>query len=242
MALENGEWIMRVLEWNNPLRVRTWKELISYVNEVGFLPLFAGDVPGFSVEEHVSDQFWWTGDPEQDPWEWRELIARSGEVVYGKFLDQKSVFISRDWFPVFANYRRDGYDFDARWDDELASMRQKKIMDRFADQEEWIGLELKRKAGFGKNGERNFSGIVTELQMETYLVIKDFRRKVNKHGGEYGMPVCVYSKPEDVWGSEIFRSAYKEDPHISGERIGKHLKVLWPSMDDGQLKKILGVY
>ncbi len=239
MALENGEWIMRGLEWNNPLRVRTWKELISYVNEVGFLPLFAGDVPGFSVEEHVSDQFWWTGDPEQDPWEWRELIARSGEVVYGKFLDQKSVFISRDWFPVFANYRRDGYDFDARWDDELASMRQKKIMDRFADQEEWIGLELKRKAGFGKNGERNFSGIVTELQMETYLVIKDFRRKVNRRGGEYGMPVCVYSRPEDIWGYDFISSAYSEDPEVSGQRIRDHLQRLWPQMSEKQLERIV---
>ena len=27
------------------------------------------------------------------------------------------------------NFRRDGYDFDALWDDEKASFRQKKIMD-----------------------------------------------------------------------------------------------------------------
>ena len=33
------------------------------------------------------------------------------------------------------NYRRDGYDFDALWDDEKASRRQKKIMDLFATRE-----------------------------------------------------------------------------------------------------------
>ncbi|MDO4620091.1 MAG: hypothetical protein Q4B09_05645 [Lachnospiraceae bacterium] len=239
MAFENGEWIMKGLDWDDPTRIRSWKELISYVNEVGFLPLFANDVPGFSAEEHISPLFWWTGDPEQDPWEWREIIARSGEIVYGKFIGQKAVFISKEWFPVFANYRRDGYDFDARWDDELAELRQKKIMDRFDEKNEWIGADLKKEAGFGKNGEKNFSGVLSELQMQTYLVIKEFRRKVNKRGAEYGMPVCVYARPEELWGREMVTSAYKEDPKQSAERIREHLRTLWPEMTEKQLKKIL---
>ncbi len=239
MALENGEWIMRGLEWDDPLRIRTWRELISYVDEVGFLPLFANDVPGFSAEEHVSPLFWWCGDPEQDPWEWRVLIARSGEVAYGKFFEQKAGFISREWFPVFANYRRDGYDFDARWDDELAGIRHKKIMDQFEKQKEWIALDLKREAGFGKNGEKNFPGIITALQMQSYLVVRDFRCKVSKKGNEYGMPVCVYMKPEDIWGREMVTSAYGEAPEISGQRIREHLKKLWPQVTEKQLDKIL---
>ncbi len=230
---------MRGLDWNDPLRIRTWKELIAYINEVGFLPLFANDIQGFSAEEHVSDRFWWSGDPEQDPWEWRELIAASGEAVYGKFMDQKSVFISREWFPVFANYRRDGYDFDARWDDELASIRQRKIMSCFEERDEWIGMNLKRSAGFGKDGEKNFSGVITELQMQTYLVIKGFRRKVNKHGGEYGMPVCIYSRPEDIWGETFISSAYGEEPDVSGRRIREHLQALWPQMTQKQLARVV---
>ena len=82
MANENGEWIMRGMAWDDPRRLRTWREVIDRVNEVGFLPLFKNEVSGFSVEEQVSDLFWWTGDPEQDPWEWRALIARTGEVAY----------------------------------------------------------------------------------------------------------------------------------------------------------------
>ncbi len=112
-------------------------------------------------------------------------------------------------------------------------------MDRFEEQDEWIGVELKRKAGFGKDGEKNFSGMLTELQMQSYLVIKDFRRKVNKRGGEYGMPVCVYSKPEDIWGYDMVTAAYKEDPKVSKERLEAHLRTFWPEMTDKQLKKIL---
>ena len=74
MANEGGEWIMKGLDWHDPYRIRSWRELINWINEVGFLPLFANEVPGFSAEEHVSPLFWWTGDPEQDPWVWREII------------------------------------------------------------------------------------------------------------------------------------------------------------------------
>ncbi len=240
MAFEDGDWIMHGLDWDDPLRVRTWQELIAYIDEVGFLPLFANEVPGFSVEEHVSPDYWWTGIEEEDPWEWRVLMARSGQVAYGKFFEQKSGFVSLKWFPVFANYRRDGYDFDARWEDELANYRQKKIMDQFEVQEEWIGMTLRKAAGFGKGGEKNFSGMISALQMETYLVIKDFRRKVNKRGGEYGMPVSVYRKPEDLWGRDMVTAAYKEDPAISGQRIREQLAKCWPEMTEKQAEKILG--
>ena len=40
-------------------------------------------------------------------------------------------FINMEWLPAFVNFRRDGYDFDARWDDKLANMRHKTIMDCF---------------------------------------------------------------------------------------------------------------
>ncbi len=239
MANENGEWIMYGMDWNDPMRIRSWRDLISWINEIGFLPLFKNEIEGFSVEEHTSNLFWWTGDPEQDPWEWRELIARSHEVAYGKFFGKKSAFISLEWFPVFANYRRDGYDFDARWDDELANIRSKKIMDCFEEKDEYIGLELKRQAGFGKGGEKNFNGILTDLQMQTYLVIKDFRRKVNKRGGEYGMPVCVYSKPEDLWGYDMVSANYKEEPSESRHKIYEHLSHNYPFASGEQLNRLL---
>jgi hypothetical protein len=44
MSVENGEWIMRGLEWDNPYRIRTWQELVNWINEIGFLPLFGNEV------------------------------------------------------------------------------------------------------------------------------------------------------------------------------------------------------
>lgn len=239
MANENGEWIMHGMDWDDPRRLRTWREVIGRINEIGFLPLFKNEIPGFSVEEQVSDLFWWTGDPAQDPWEWRALIARTGEVAYGKFFGKKAGFISKEWFPHFANYRREGYDFDTLWDEEKASMRSKKIMDQFEANEMLPSNELKRLAGFGKGGEKNFDGTVTDLQMQTYLVIRDFRRRRNKMGLEYGMPVSVFSTPEALWGYEHISSAYHIAPEDSLNLIASQLMRYVPEVQACALRGFL---
>ncbi|MBR1702835.1 MAG: hypothetical protein IJ716_12850 [Lachnospiraceae bacterium] len=250
MAVENGEWIMRGMEWNDPYRIRTWQELVNWIKEVGFLPLFANEVEGFSVEEHVSDRFWWTGDREEDPWEWREIIAADRQVAYGKFFDNKAGFISPEWLPYFANFRRNGYDFDARWEDGLASRREKVIMDMLTDKDEdgdviWkedqiLTTDLKKMTGFGKGGLKNFPGIITGLMMQTYLVTVDFHKRVNKRGEEYGMPVSVLLPPEAVWGYERVTSAYSEEPKLSRQRILDRVKELYPQAEEGAVIRLIG--
>jgi len=235
VSVENGEWVMYGLDWDDPDRIKSPDELLDYINTVGFLPLFGNEVDGFSVEEHTAPGAWWTDDEDTDPWAWRILLARSGKVAYGKFFHKKAGFISLDWLPYFINYRRDGYDFDARWDDELATLRQKKLMDLFTEEDALFGYQMKRKAGFGKNGEKNFAGVVTDLQMMTYLCIKDMRCRVNKRGEEYGWPVSEYCTPEFLFGPDLVTSAYKEDPQESLQRILTHAKELYPDADEQDL-------
>lgn len=178
MANEGGEWIMKGLDWDNPYRIRSWRELINWINEVGFLPLFA-------------------------------------------------------------NARRDGYDFDAAWDDELVQRRYKAIMDICEDGGMHPGFELKPAAGFGKDGYKNFDGCMTHLQMQTYLIIRKFERRRNKYGKSYGMAVSYYQKPEELWGYDHVTSAYKEDPKVSAERIFTRAKEQFPDAADAALRRVL---
>lgn len=250
MANENGTWIMRGLAWNDPYRIRTWQELVNWINEVGFLPLFANEITGFSVEEHVSSDFWWTGDREQDPWEWREIIAASHKVAYGKFFDKKAGFISKEWLPYFANYRRNGYDFDSAWEDEKVTRREKLIMDILTDtdaegnvvwkDEQILSTDLKKLAGFGKGGEKNFPGITTDLMMKTYLVTADFRRRKNKKGTEYGMSVSVLLPPEAIWGYDTLTAAYAEEPHQSWSRICGRVSELFSKASRNAIIRLVG--
>ena len=251
MIFDNGLFIMNGSKRGDKLRVRTAEELVELINEVGFLPLFSNEVTGFSVEEHVPAGSWWTGDINTDPWEWRETISRGKQVAYGKFFGKKAGYISQEWLPYFANYRRDGYDFDARYQDGLANRRQKLIMDFYMGEDadgdilwkkdEILSTELKKLAGFGKGGEKNYPGIVTDLQMMLYLVITDFRMRVNKRGEQYGMSVSVMFPPETVWGYKAVTSAYGETPTESYERIASHLRELFPDADDDGVTALIGV-
>ena len=259
MESKDGTWIMYGVSEDDPECLHTVDELIGYIEEVGFLPLFRNEIPGFSVEERTTEKYWWSEDPQRDPWVWREIIARRGDIAYGKFFHNKAGFISKKWFPYFANYRRSGYDFDARWDDELASFRQKKIMDLFMDDRideesdaefaaekpeslydtELFSFDIKKLAGFGKDGEKGFEGTMTQLQMQTYLCACDFRKRVNKKGAEYGWNVAVYSMPEKLWGYDHVTSAYGESPEESWERIAKHMDDIYPIATEKQIKKVL---
>ena len=231
---------------DDPQRLKTVDDLLALVRKIGFLPLFESGIKGFSVEERTTAASWWTGDRDTDPWEWRIILSAHSEIAYGKFFDKKAGFIHKDFFPVFANYRRNGYDFEALFDDELASYRAKKIMDAFELNDEAVGKEimsneLKDIAGFGKGGEKNFSGILTELQKQTYLIMSDFRQRKNKKGESYGWHIAVMETPETKWGYDFTTSEYHEKPCDSWEKIAKQVQKCFPDADEKQIKKLLAI-
>ena len=246
METINGEWYMKGCSRADPLCLHTPDELAALVRSVGFLPLFSNEIPGFSAEERTPADSWWTGDPASDPWEWRKLLAAEEDIAYGKFFDRKVGFVAKSWFPAFANHRRDGYDFDALFDDGLASYRAKKLMDALEPDEQARGIalmthELKERAGFGKGGEKNFPGVLTELQMRTYLIMLDFRQRQNRRGEGYGWHIAVMATPETKWGYDFISAGYEEAPSVSGDRISRHISALFPDAEDAALRKILGL-
>ena len=174
----------------------------------------------------------------------RQILARDDRIAYGKFFDKKAGFISKRWFPVFANYRRNGYDFDALNDDGLVPYRHKKVMDALEYDEtlrslEILSCELKDKAGFGKNGEKNFEGVLTALQMQTYLLMSDFRQKRNKRGEGYGWYLAALETPETKWGYDFIGSRYSEKPEESWKAIGDRMRECFPDARETDIQKML---
>ena len=224
------------------------EDIINAVNRLGFLPYFKNKISGFSIEEHIAPQYWFADT--EGVWEWKGSIITEGNFAYGKFFNKKAGFISLKMLPYFANARRNGYDFDSRYEDGLASRREKKIMDYYLGTDEFgdtvyknddiLSTELKKLAGFGKEGEKNYPGIMTDLQMQTYLVISAFRRRKNKKGDEYGMSVSIPLTPEAIWGRETVTAAYSEDPETSRQRLCDRVKELYPKAEDNAIDKLIG--
>jgi len=246
METINGEWYMSGCSPTAPNCLHDTVDLIALIHRIGFIPLFENSIPGFSVEENTPADFWWTGDSERDPWEWRMILARDPEIAYGKMFHRRAGFISKEWFPAFANYRRNGYDFDALYEDGMASYRAKAIMDVFALDEKMTGREImsydiKAEAGFGKGGHKNFEGVLTDLQIQTYLIMSDFRQKKNKLGQEYGWHIAAFETPETKWGYENTTALYKEDPSESWGRILGQMRIHFPDADEKEIRKVLGL-
>lgn len=218
--------------------LRSAENIIELTTEAGFLPLFAGDIPGFSVEDCCPPELWFP-DEADGPWEWKGPIARSGTCVYGKFFGGRAGFVSREWLPDFANLRRDGYDFDARYDDGLASRKDKDVYDTVAEHGAILSRELKRLRNYRKGGNAGFDTVITRLQMQTYITIGDFVYMKDKFGRPYGWGVAEYTTPEALFGYDFVALAYCRKPEESKERILAHLRGILLESGEEQLLKLL---
>lgn len=218
--------------------LKSAEDIVRLVQEVGFLPFFANDIKGFSVEENCPSELWFADDVD-GPWEWKGPIARSRKCVYGKFFSGKAGFVSLEWFPDFANYRRDGYDFDARYDDGLASRKDKGVYDTIVERAALLSKELKDICNYRKGGNKGFETVITRLQMQTYVNIADFVYMQDKYGRTYGWGVAKYSTPEELFGYDAVTSAYKREPQESKRRLAEHLIHILPDAAEHQILKLI---
>lgn len=236
-----GEWIMKGCKRTDTHCLHSPDDLRKLIRKVGFLPLFSNDIPGFSVEEHTPAEDWWIEDASRDPWAWRQVLAKDEGVAYGKFFNGKAGFISKEWFPDFANYRRDGYDYEGLYEDGKLNSRCKRILDilELNDQAEGLGLlsfEIKRRAALDKG----FEGALTELQMKTFLIMSDFRQRHNKRGEAYGWYVAELMTPETKWGYDAVNSC-REKPEDSWYRICRQIREHFPKADEETIRKTAGI-
>lgn len=213
-------------------------ELEALVQQMGFLPFFRCTIPQFSIEEFTPGRYWFV-DGVDGPWEWRMELARRGVVAYGKLFAKKAGLVSREWYPDLANYRRGGYDFDARYEDGLAGYREKCVMDVLLREGPTLSKDLKRLAGFGGDGIKGFDTVITNLQMQTYVTVHSFEYAHDKYGRPYGWGIARYAVTEDVLGEGATRSAYHRTPEESGERIFQHIKQLRPDASENDIKKLI---
>lgn len=187
------------------------EDLLNKIEEYGFLPFFKNGIPGYSVEEMCPPELWFTD--KEGPWEWKGPVAKSGRCIYGKFFNGKAGFVSKEWIPDFVNYRRDGYDFDARYEDGLAFYKDKDLFDT----------------------------IITRLQMQSYVCVADFVYAKDKFGNPYGWGIAQYTTPEYFFGYEFIASAYSVEPAISKQKVIDRVKEVLPDVKEQQIVKLLRI-
>ena len=217
--------------------IRTKADLCRAVERFGFVPFFPNPIQGFSIAEHVAPEAWFSDA--EGVWEWKGPVIRETGCAYGKFFHGKAVFISREWYPDFANYRRDGYDFDALWEDGKARHADKALYDLLEPHAPVTSRALKDLGGYGRDGRRGFDASITRLQHLGYVVISDFVYDLDRQGRPYGWGVAEYSTPEKALGEDFTRAVYRRAPEESLERVLAHLREILPNAGADALRRLL---
>ena len=219
--------------------IKTKEDIVRLVNELGFLPYFQGEIPGFSIEENT--RVMWEGAADGgSPWEWKGPIIRAAACAYGKFYRGRAMYVSRDWFPDFANYRRDGYDYDARVDDGLARHQDERIMEILTDRGELRSRELKSLSCLSEESRKRFDQSLPFLQMQGYITTADFVYETDRLGRPYGWGLARYATPEHFFGAAFTEKVYEREPEESRERLQAHLTKLLPQATAAQIKRLIG--
>ena len=167
---------------------------------------------------------------------WRQVIARSGRVAYGKFFGKKAGFISRKWFPHFANWRRDGYDFEGFSNDGHATRSERAIYSILEETGSDISSFLRLKA---KMSRTTFDKAIAGLQMKTYAVIQDFEYKLTKDGRNYGWGVARYALADYVY-EDLEDRIDDHSPEEAYSLLIKQLMKKFPDCDESDIRRLLG--
>lgn len=218
-------------------KISNAEELADLVDEIGLLPFFRCDISGFSLEECTPLEYWFV-DGVEGPWQWREKIAVGGKIAYAKLFNKKAGFVSMKYYSDLCNYRRDGYDFDARYEDGLATQKCKRIVDAISEQGQLLSTEIKKHAGFGEDGLKGFETAMTILQMQTYITVREFVYKQDRYGNPYGWGIGRYALPELLYREHVI-AAYNCKPSSSKDKLTNQIARICPQACEKDILKLI---
>lgn len=225
--------------------IHSKEELIEAVQTFGIVPYFSNAIPGFSLEERCDPRVLWS-DTGDNSWSWKGPVIQAAHCAYGKFFFKKAAYVSADVFLDLANYRRDGYDFDARCDEGLVRHADRELYELIDAKAPVLSKELRRTGGYAYKGrwqkvegKKGFETSITRLQEQCYVLIDDFVYTMDKHGFPRGWGVAEYNTPEKWFGKDFTSRVYQRSPEESYERLYGMLRGWFPNEGEKVLKKAL---
>ena len=216
------------------------EKMYSSIIEMGIVPFFAGEIPGFSIEEMTPPSCWFTSD-NLGPWDWKIDCIQSGDIAYGKYLKGgKAAFSTIEWYRHIMNYRRSLGKYAP---DSFHS----KILELVTAKGSMTSRELRKEFALPKG---KMDAAMTKLQMSTRIIIGDIQRVYKGEDLHYsGWQLSSFCTPEDLFSDEgmPFPGMKKRNsldpgcsPSKSYEALRSRILELFPGTPDKAIAKILG--
>ncbi len=230
------------------------RDMEQLISSHGFMPFFDNAIPGFSIWEHTPPELRFS-DEVDGPWEWKGPVILDGGYAYGKLLEAKAMYVTMEWFPHLANWRRSR---------ATITSQEQAVLDTIAQHHSLLTGQLRKLCGYSRAHQHRESNpllresdrltrkiakkpkprvegletCLTHLQMNTYIIIADFEYKVDKRGQRYGWGVARYCTPEDFFGPETLLTGCA--PEQSRRLLEQHLSQVLPTATTAQIAAIIG--
>ncbi|MFD1737373.1 hypothetical protein ACFSCX_12485 [Bacillus salitolerans] len=181
-------------------KVKTYEDAVKIINEIGFLPL-ASLVPEYPSLNSITSKESWHTDTEYDPWIWRTKFSTDGVAGYGKFIQKKSILISRDLLPYVKKVL--GYNEFVE-DRYLKGNVSREALSIYKIIDEEAGIDtrvLRKKAGLqDKENKKVFDHALQELQGTMDIVISGIKEQKDENGEKNGWNSTAFETYES-WSS-----------------------------------------
>jgi len=227
--------------------IRSYNDFIRELQAVGFSQ-FGGSKDsvatlfryGWNTQPEECPVQWFSGDPDRDPWHWRErVVTERNDVAYSKVFFRKAGFITREWYPYFLNLRRKGRGFEDAYADGLHSRAALRIHECLKRNGALPVHELKPMAGFCREEKPAFERALAELQMGLYITVCGHAQKISRAGESYGWASDVYCLVEEFFPEEVFEAAALLEPEEAAEKIEEQVYKFNPQAEPKKVRKFI---
>ncbi len=221
--------------------LQNYNQFISRVNELGFMAL-SNILPGLpSVVEESTKEAWHTGDPDTDPWQWKDRAAEEKHLAFGCILGGHKGFVSKRMYPYFYACFQPVETMEYRWQEGLVNQEVKQLWMLFQTKTLLNTSDIRHEMGVGKKGGSKVDNAIVELQKLYYITVAGNRRKLNKAGEPYGWPANVYDKVEN-WAPASWLNTSRDLDKLEAGRciIEEGLKISH-NVREAELRKALSI-
>jgi hypothetical protein len=223
-------------------KLQRYEEFIERVNELGFMA-FSNALPGFpSLTQETPGGIWHTGNPETDPWRWKDRAAEEKKLAFGCVLGGNKGFIAPRMYALFYTACQPEEHIEELHAFGLISPEVWRLWQLFETRSLLSTSEIRQEMGVTKRkGGSKADKAVSELEQMFYITVAGNRRKTDKFGQPYGWAANVYElveawapkewlEPDRSYGREEAKHAILEQglaisENVSREQLAKMLKL-----------------
>lgn len=221
------------------MRLNTYAEFLAILEEYGLIwfssrrPLGLPSLDALTVEAQ-----WHTGDPDTDPWQWKDRAAQERRAAVGCVLGGHKGFIAPRLYPLFFAAYRPAQPLEERYEDGLVPRMRQRVYALFSPGAQLSTFEVRERLAPKKEEASRMFAALEALMREFYITSCGNRRKTNALGEPYGWPAVCYARAED-WHGDWLDGLPALTQAEAREAILAHCAAVGKDVDTAALRKAL---